>query len=176
MGGVEGALIVGLRIAQKHHREWALTLMAVFSAGLLSAGVLRHYWDIYVYRTVRGISFIFVGIDATGDLSSLISLCFQPTLDILGMVIYGSELLLWIGIIVCGGYFNFIPWMKKKLEESSLRKSATSQSRTESHPRAPSNALRNANSVDLNVLPSSISVFRTPSNEIATVRSRPGSQ
>lgn len=47
--------------------------MAVLSAALLAAGVLRHYWDIYVHRTVRGISFFFVGIDAAGDLFSLVS-------------------------------------------------------------------------------------------------------
>jgi hypothetical protein len=49
--------------------------MAVLSACLLAAGVLRHYWDIYIHRTVRGISFFFVGIDAAGDLFSLISVC-----------------------------------------------------------------------------------------------------
>jgi hypothetical protein len=49
--------------------------MGVVSTVLLSAGVLRHYWDIYVHRTVRGISFIFVGIDAAGDVFSLISVC-----------------------------------------------------------------------------------------------------
>ena len=49
--------------------------MAVLSACFLAAGVLRHYWDIYKHRTVRGISFIFVGIDAAGDLFSLVSVC-----------------------------------------------------------------------------------------------------
>ncbi|MAD85623.1 MAG: hypothetical protein CL912_21895 [Deltaproteobacteria bacterium] len=53
--------------------------MGVISTMLLSAGVLRHYWDIYIHRTVRGISFIFVGIDAAGDVFSLISVCmFSP--------------------------------------------------------------------------------------------------
>jgi len=54
--------------------------MGVVSTVLLSAGVLRHYWDIYVHRTVRGISFIFVGIDAAGDVFSLISVCKFSTL------------------------------------------------------------------------------------------------
>jgi hypothetical protein len=54
--------------------------MGVFSTVLLSAGVLRHYWDIYVHRTVRGISFIFVGIDAAGDVFSLVSVCESPFL------------------------------------------------------------------------------------------------
>jgi hypothetical protein len=49
--------------------------MGVISTSLLSAGVLRHYYDIYIHRTVRGISFIFVGIDAAGDVFSLISVC-----------------------------------------------------------------------------------------------------
>lgn len=49
--------------------------MAVLATVFLAAGVLRHYWDIYTHRTVRGISFIFVGIDAAGDLFSLISVC-----------------------------------------------------------------------------------------------------
>ncbi len=56
-------------------RRWPITLMGVISTVLLSAGVLRHYYDIYVHRTVRGISFIFVGIDAAGDVFSLISVC-----------------------------------------------------------------------------------------------------
>ena len=48
--------------------------MAVISALLLAMGVGRHYIDIWQKRTVRGISFLFVGIDAAGDLFSLLSL------------------------------------------------------------------------------------------------------
>lgn len=73
MAGLEGALIVGLRIAKDRGIIWPTKMMAVLSAGLLGAGVLRHYWDIYRHRTVRGISFFFVGIDATGDLFSIVS-------------------------------------------------------------------------------------------------------
>ncbi|EXJ93645.1 hypothetical protein A1O1_02037 [Capronia coronata CBS 617.96] len=99
MGGIEVGLVFALRAARRNHVDWPITFMAVLSACFLCAGVLRHYWDIYKERTVRGISFIFVGIDALGDLTSLISVFFQPDLDILGMVIYGSELVLWLGSI-----------------------------------------------------------------------------
>lgn len=75
LGGIETALIFALWAAKDRNLEWPLILMAVLSACLLAAGVLRHYYDIYVHRTVRGISFIFVGIDAAGDLFSLISVC-----------------------------------------------------------------------------------------------------
>lgn len=75
LGGTQAGLIIGLQHALTRGITWPLTLMAALSAALLAAGVLRHYWDIYRHRTVRGISFIFVGIDAAGDLFSLLSVC-----------------------------------------------------------------------------------------------------
>lgn len=116
MGGIEAGLVFALRKAKNEHLRWPIILMAVLSACFLCAGVLRHYWDIYKTRTVRGISFVFVAIDAGGDLTSLISVLFQPTLDVLGMVIYASELVLWLGVFACGGYFNLRPWIKEKIK------------------------------------------------------------
>ena len=104
MGGIQYGLIFALQRGKHDHVAWPVTFMAVLSACFLCAGVLRHYWDIYKQRTVRGISFLFVGIDALGDLTSLISVFFQPSLNVLGMVIYGSELVLWLGVLACGGY------------------------------------------------------------------------
>ena len=117
MGGVETGLIVGMRRSKQEGTRWPVTLMAVLAALLLCAGVGRHYWDIWKTRTVRGISFLFVGIDALGDLTSLISVLFQPELDVLGMVIYGSELALWLGVFACGGMLNLRPWLRNKVEQ-----------------------------------------------------------
>jgi len=138
MAGIECGLIFALRKAKGDRVEWPSVLMAILSACLLCAGVLRHYWDIYKERTVRGISFLFVFIDALGDLTSLISVFFQPKLDVLGMVIYGSELILWLGVFACGGYckdasilspdierysltefapVNLRPWLQRRLEQ-----------------------------------------------------------
>jgi hypothetical protein len=116
--------------------------------------VLRHYWDIYQHRTVRGISFFFVGLDAMGDLTSLISVLFQPSLDVLGLVIYGVELTLWIGIFACGGYYNLRPWLQGRMKAS----------------RNPSQ--NPPHDIALHDLPSSTSVFRTPSGNSNELRSR----
>ena len=147
MAGSQASLIVGLRILKSRHVEWPMTLMAVLSAALLAAGVLRHYWDIWTHRTVRGISFLFVGIDAAGDLFSLVSIFFQPTLDVLGMVIYGTELALWLGVFACGGYYNLLPWLRDKF----AKRAAPQQDRTLS------------TGMYLHDVPSSTSVFRTAS-------------
>jgi len=167
MGGIEAALIIGLRVAKSKHVDWPLTLMAVLSAALLAAGVLRHYWDIWMHRTVRGISFIFVFIDALGDLTSLISVLFQRNLDVLGLVIYGTELALWCGVFACGGYYNLRPWIKKKL----LAKPFDSEE-ADSHVEVNGDDGGNVQNIAMHDLPSSTSVFRTPSCELAGTRSR----
>jgi hypothetical protein len=105
-----------------------------------------------------------VGIDAAGDVFSLISVLFEPKLDVLGLIIYGTELILWIGVFACGGYFNLMPWIWKKLGQ---RASARSASPTEQAP--------NGEPVTMHNLPSSTSVFRTPSGAIELRRTQAAS-
>jgi hypothetical protein len=172
MGGTEAALIIALRIAQSRKLQWPLTLMAVLSAVLLAAGVLRHYWDIYLHRTVRGISFLFVGIDAAGDVFSLVSIIFQPKFDVLGMVIYGTELLLWIGVFACGAYYNFVPWVRRNLKRRNgcldgSNVSSPVYSRNSGGETGPT-----PEPVALHDLPSSTSVFTTPCRESEIIRQR----
>lgn len=171
MGGLEAALIVALRVAKEKDLQWPLTLMAVLSAALLAAGVLRHYVDVYLHRTVRGISFLFVGIDAAGDLFSLVSVLFQPELDVLGLVIYGTELVLWVGIFACGGYYNLLPWLqdRQKRRGSSNAAPGSGVPTVCSGP-GRSTGQRAQEPVTLHDLPSSTSVFRTPSGELDVIR------
>ncbi|KAK1671335.1 PQ loop repeat-domain-containing protein [Colletotrichum godetiae] len=165
MAGIQVALVIGLRIIKDRGTEWPLILMASLSAALLAAGVLRHYWDIYLHRTVRGISFIFVGIDAAGDVFSLASIFFQPRVDVLGIVIYATEFALWCGVFACGGYFNLLPWARKRLR---AREEA---GRTSEEEETPGSAVV-ANGIALHDMPSSTSVFRTASRDDSGLRSR----
>ncbi|KAI4659096.1 uncharacterized protein J4E78_005520 [Alternaria triticimaculans] len=162
MGGIQAGLIFAIQHAKSEGLHWPSILMAVASAALLAAGVLRHYVDVYVHRTVRGISFIFVGIDALGDLFSLVSVVFQPKLDVLGLVIYGSELVLWIGIFLCGAYYNLPSWYAAKKETE----------RTNEGLDEPNSGPAGTSGIALHDLPSSTSVFRTPSGEIEAIRQR----
>ncbi|KFZ23254.1 hypothetical protein V502_02269 [Pseudogymnoascus sp. VKM F-4520 (FW-2644)] len=157
-GGVETGLVFALRAGINQGTHWPVILMGVLSTVLLSAGVLRHYYDIWVHRTVRGISFIFVGIDAAGDVFSLISVFFQPELDILGMVIYATEFVLWCGVFACGGYFNLMPWLRQKASQRSTRR------RQEADLAAMGQGAGESNDINLQGIPSSTSVFRTPSS------------
>lgn len=166
MGGVQAGLIIALRHAKEREMEWPLILMAALAATLLAAGVGSHYVDIYRHRTVRGISFIFVGLDALGDLTSLLSVFFQPRLDILGIVIYATELVLWTGIFACGAYYNLRPWLKEKRGKSGGT-AASEGSQTGEVATAA-----NTSGIALHDLPSSTSVFRTTSAELEVHRQR----
>lgn len=154
MGGIEIALILVLRIGSNRDIDWPQTLMAVLAAVLLALGVSSHFIDIYRHRSVRGISFIFVAIDALGDLTSLISVLFEPELDILGLVIYGSELFLWMIVFACGGYYNLLPYVKAKVFAGPSRQPCATELEAE------------GNAVALHDMPSSTSVFRTRSASV----------
>ncbi|TVY84106.1 Uncharacterized protein LSUE1_G002087 [Lachnellula suecica] len=168
LGGIEVGLVFALQEAVRKDRHWVVTLMGVVSTVLLSAGVLRHYWDIYVHRTVRGISFIFVGIDAAGDVFSLVSVFFQPKLDVLGIVIYATEFVLWCGVFACGGYFNLLPWARMKLSE---RKQRRQEEQGNGEVRVEQMGVEDegtSQDVELNRFGSSTSVFRTPSSVVSS--------
>jgi hypothetical protein len=167
MAGIQAALVFGLRIPEERHIDWPMTLMAALSAALLAAGVLRHYWDIWVHRTVRGISFLFVGIDAAGDVFSLLSIFFQSTLDIQGVVIYATEFALWCGIFACGAYYNLLPWARKKWLAPELADQPDGGDEA-----APDSDGRGVGSIMLHETHSSTSVFQTVSAEAEGLRPR----
>lgn len=83
------------------------------------------------------------------------------------MVIYASELVLWCGVIACGGYFNFAPWAQQKLK---IRAELKRVQKNEDLTRGQTNAEGGiSNDISLQELPSSTSVFRTPSS-VASLR------
>ncbi|MCJ1318348.1 hypothetical protein MMC15_003676, partial [Xylographa vitiligo] len=78
---------------------------------------------------------------------------FEPQLNVQGMAIYGTELVLWIGVFACGGYFNFLPWVRKGISDRRrVREEQETQTRN--------------SGIALQNLPSSTSVFRTASEEV----------
>ncbi|KAE8165675.1 PQ loop repeat-domain-containing protein [Aspergillus tamarii] len=91
LGGAETGLVFALRVAFRKGHKWPSTLMAILSAVLLAAGVLRHYIDMFRTRSDAGLSLKFALLDASGDVASILSVIFQPSLDILGLVIYGTD-------------------------------------------------------------------------------------
>lgn len=108
LGGTETGLVFALRVARRKGDDWVFTFMAVLAAVLLAGGVLRHYVDMYRTRSDAGLSLRFAVLDASGDVASILSVVFQPNLSVLGLVIYGSELAIWIGLIMVVIHFRIM--------------------------------------------------------------------
>lgn len=105
---IQCAFVFGFRYGStsEQDRQRIILAMAILAALGLSFGVLRHYYDIYVYKTVRGIAWAFVALDAAGDLTSLLAVTIKSPADRIAAGIYASELGLWIGIMLAGVTFN----------------------------------------------------------------------
>lgn len=162
MASVETGLVFALREGVRNKVDWPLKLMAALAALLLALGVSEQYLAIWRHRSVEGISFLFCGIDALGDITSIVSVVFEHRLDIMGLVIYSVELVMWLGIFACGGYLKAIPWLKQRVQGEGHENGVV----TEPGP-------DNDHHVVLHTLPSSTSVFRTASADIDPhVRSR----
>lgn len=90
---------------------------------------------------------------------------FEPTMNytsIAGMVIYGTELALWLGVFACGSAFNLVPWVKERIS-SKKPPSANRYGTINSNNNNDNNNL--PETVSLRSMPSSTSVFRTASAE-----------
>jgi uncharacterized protein with PQ loop repeat len=161
LGGVETGLVFALRCAKERGVHWPVQMMAGLAGLLLALGVAEQYLAILRHKSVEGISFLFCGIDALGDITSIVSVLFEPHLQVVGLVAYSVELALWMGVFTLGGYYKFLPWLKMRLIAMRRRRCA------ENAPETPAGS----NRIALHDLPSSTSVFRTPSAE-HEVRSR----
>ncbi|PWN37091.1 uncharacterized protein FA14DRAFT_159295 [Meira miltonrushii] len=105
---IQCAFVFGFRYGDTSEKDKQRTIlaMAILAALGLSFGVLRHYYDIYLHKTVRGIAWAFVALDAAGDLTSLLAVTIKSPADRIAAGIYASELGLWIGIILAGLVIN----------------------------------------------------------------------
>ncbi|KAK1498954.1 hypothetical protein CCUS01_02574 [Colletotrichum cuscutae] len=99
LASAEVGLVYALKLARERGHTWPSILMAIVAAILLAGGVLRHYLQMLKTRSDAGLSLKFATLDLSGDVASLLSVIFQKTLKIYGIVIYGSELAIWVGLI-----------------------------------------------------------------------------
>lgn len=79
------------------------------------------------------------------------------------MVIYATEFMLWCGVFACGGYFNLIPYIKQQMNARRERKreEGVDPGRNGETEREPEGV---SHDIQLHPIPSSTSVFRTPSS------------
>lgn len=83
-----------------------LQFFGIFSAVLISLGVIPQYIEIWRLKEVIGISLIFMAIDMSGGVFSLLSLIFRREFDIIASITYISVIVLDGVIVVCAVLLN----------------------------------------------------------------------
>ncbi|KAI0160757.1 PQ loop repeat-domain-containing protein [Xylariaceae sp. FL1272] len=100
-GGVEAALILTIRPIYRAGNEIPIVVIGIIAAILLAAGLVPPYGEAWKRRgRIIGINFLFLTVDSSGALFSLLSLVVQRSFDVLGGVQYGVVILLELGIFV----------------------------------------------------------------------------
>lgn len=116
---IQCAFIFGFQYSNtsQQDQQRIILSMAILAALGLSFGVLRHYYDIYIHKTVRGIAWSFVALDAAGDLTSLLAVTIKSPADQIAAGIYASELGLWIGIMIAGLLFHAKNYIRSRRQQ-----------------------------------------------------------
>ncbi|OJJ48310.1 hypothetical protein ASPZODRAFT_23961 [Penicilliopsis zonata CBS 506.65] len=116
-GGAEALLILTLRIPYNKGIRWPDTVVGVFAAIFLGAGLLPPYFEMWKRSgRVVGINWVFLSIDTSGGLFSLFALAAQGSFDILGGIMYIVVIVLEAGI-----YISHIVW---RIRYREVRKEA----------------------------------------------------
>ncbi|KAF2398137.1 hypothetical protein EJ06DRAFT_480605, partial [Trichodelitschia bisporula] len=99
-GGLEVVLVLTLRGPYSRGVEWPITLIGVVAVVLFVLGLIPPYFEIWKRRgRVVGLNFMFLAIDWSGALFSMLALAVQRSFDVIGGVSYICVLVLEIGIV-----------------------------------------------------------------------------
>lgn len=122
--GLEAGLIVWLHPLYQKGKHWPMLVIGIIASVLLAVGLIPPYFELAKRQgRVIGINFVFLFLDSTGALLSILSVVFG-TMDVLSMVLYAIVLFLEIGIVLCHlvWYFRMGRRILKEEKEEAERK------------------------------------------------------
>ncbi|KAK6459780.1 uncharacterized protein RJT20DRAFT_5335 [Scheffersomyces xylosifermentans] len=96
--GLEIGFILWLRPLYREGKHWPMLIMGIIASVLLAVGLIPPYFELAKRQgRVVGINFVFLFMDSTGALLSMLSVL-VGTMDIMSMVLYAIVLAMEIGI------------------------------------------------------------------------------
>ncbi|KAK4055847.1 hypothetical protein OIO90_003102 [Microbotryomycetes sp. JL221] len=95
-GGLETGLVFAARADGSNRARQAWGVLAAIT---IIGGLLPQYWEVYKFKAVVGISFVFLAVDLLGGVFSLLSITYAPgSFDVLASISYSSVVALELGI------------------------------------------------------------------------------
>ncbi|KAF8489312.1 PQ loop repeat-domain-containing protein, partial [Gautieria morchelliformis] len=78
----------------------------IFASVLIAIGLFPQYWDIWKRKKVVGISYLFMAVDISGGLFSLLSLAFKAQFDIVAAITYALVVVMDAIVLIAAAILN----------------------------------------------------------------------
>ncbi|PWZ01960.1 hypothetical protein BCV70DRAFT_148325, partial [Testicularia cyperi] len=105
-GGLEVAFYFLCKLGEDRGTSAGTKVMGITGAVLIVVGLVPQYYEIWKLKEVRGISLLFLFIDCSGGVFSLLSLVFKSYFDAIAAVNYIGIVVLELGIFVLYFWLN----------------------------------------------------------------------
>ncbi|KAI8637715.1 hypothetical protein BD408DRAFT_395237 [Parasitella parasitica] len=135
VGGLETGFVFAFKKAQQMNNQGGIRFFGIVPVIFVIGGFLPQYYEIFRERRVIGISHLFLAMDFSGSVFSIVSLVYGEQVDSLNLANYIAIACLDVGILAL--YYIF-EWYQKRIvshsksEESQIdRVSTTSSALTE---------------------------------------------
>ena len=130
-GGMEAAFFFLCRLGEDRGTDAGTKTMGIAGAVLIVGGLVPQYYEIYRLREVKGISFVFLAVDCSGGVFSLLSLVFKSYFDGIAAANYIGIVVLELGIFLLAALLN--PRARKRRLQLQAQQDAKSVSNTPMH-------------------------------------------
>ncbi|KAN0064318.1 hypothetical protein ACQY0O_002510 [Thecaphora frezii] len=120
-GGLEVGFYFLCKLGEHRGTPAGTKTMGIAGAVLIVVGLLPQYYEIWKFKEVRGISFVFLAIDCMGGVFSLLSLVFKEHFDGIAAANYLGIVVLELGIFALICILN--PRARKRREREAAEHS-----------------------------------------------------
>ncbi|SJX65238.1 uncharacterized protein SRS1_16063 [Sporisorium reilianum f. sp. reilianum] len=134
-GGCEVGFYFLCKLGESRGTSAGTKTMGIVGAALIVLGLVPQFYEIWRYREVKGISLLFLAIDCSGGVFSLLSLVFKESFDGIAAANYIGIVVLELGIFACYLVLNPKAARKRQLEQ---QQNATETNSDDSAPTAAS--------------------------------------
>ncbi|GAA99778.1 uncharacterized protein L969DRAFT_95692 [Mixia osmundae IAM 14324] len=125
IGGLEVGFVYAIRAGRRHGVDWPATLFGVLSLVFIAGGLLPQYYEIYRFKRVLGMSFIFLFVDLMGGVFSLLSLVFSQSFEGLAAGSYIAVIALEAGIFLLAAILNPIAARNEEMRSTEDLQTST---------------------------------------------------
>ncbi|KAI9274850.1 hypothetical protein EDC94DRAFT_509395 [Helicostylum pulchrum] len=113
LGALEVGFLFAYKRAESDNNQGALRLFGILPVIFILGGFLPQYYEIFRDKRVIGISHLFLAMDCSGSIFSILALVFSDSMDALNLANYIAIACLDLGIL---SLYYIFEWYQRRIE------------------------------------------------------------